>query len=179
MDSFWRQTVVDGKAGVLNYFAVGDSAVRSNPKYGRGCTWSTVSAHHVSDLLAQSLSAHERIIRYEQILEGEFREDWRTMRSMDQSSETAFEVATSRRRKTASATLTTRFQEVFNTALVLEPALFRSVWRGYHGMAGMKDWMKDPCNWWYLARSWAGGHGNQQVVSTARQRPSHVELSGG
>ena len=43
MDSFWRRTVVDGQPQVLGLYHVGDSCVRSNPKFGRGCTWSAVA----------------------------------------------------------------------------------------------------------------------------------------
>jgi hypothetical protein len=52
MDSYWRKTVLAERPGVVGYFCVGDSAVRSNPRFGRGCTWATLAAHALADLLA-------------------------------------------------------------------------------------------------------------------------------
>jgi 2-polyprenyl-6-methoxyphenol hydroxylase-like FAD-dependent oxidoreductase len=37
--SRWRDMVVDGKAAAYGYFALGDTLVRTNPLYGRGCSF--------------------------------------------------------------------------------------------------------------------------------------------
>ncbi len=50
----WRHFVVDDKPLVLNYFAVGDAAVRTNPLYGRGCSTSILHAHILAEVLTGS-----------------------------------------------------------------------------------------------------------------------------
>ena len=35
----------------MNFFAVGDSAIRTNPLYGRGCSTGTLHAHILADVL--------------------------------------------------------------------------------------------------------------------------------
>ena len=153
MDSFWRRTVLDDEPQVLHFFCVGDSCVRSNPKYGRGCTWSAIAAHDLADLLASDLTPTQRIRRYEAALEAEFRDDWRTMRQLDRASEAAFDVATSRRRATLAERFSQAFERLLNAAIVTEPEVFREVWTGYHGFAEMKDWMRRPGVWPRLARA--------------------------
>ncbi|MBV9331483.1 MAG: FAD-dependent oxidoreductase [Alphaproteobacteria bacterium] len=45
LKSVWRSYLKDGKPQVLNFFAIGDAAVRTNPLYGRGCSAGVVHAH--------------------------------------------------------------------------------------------------------------------------------------
>ena len=52
LDSHWRYFMAKGTASVRNFFAVGDSHLRSNPNYGRGCTIAFIMA----DALAQTIS---------------------------------------------------------------------------------------------------------------------------
>src|SRR2546426_1627025 len=85
MDCYWRSMVVDGEAQVGGFFLLGDTAVRSNPKFGRGCTWATVAAHRLADVLLDTQDPPERVLRYQRALESEFRADWRTMLAHDRS----------------------------------------------------------------------------------------------
>lgn len=45
LKSVWRQYLRQGEPQALNYFAIGDAAVRTNPLYGRGCSTGVVHAH--------------------------------------------------------------------------------------------------------------------------------------
>lgn len=63
----WRYYVQDDKPLVHNFFAVGDSSVRTNPLYGRGCSTGVLHASILADVLADSsvpvtraLNFHER-----------------------------------------------------------------------------------------------------------------------
>ena len=179
MDSYWRTTVVDGVPGVLNYFCVGDSCVRSNPKYGRGCTWSSLAAHQLGDLLAAPLTPAERICQYESTLSGAFREDWLTMRSIDRSTERAFEVATGRRTPTVAERITQRVQQFVNEAIVIEPALFRDLWRGYNGLQNMSKWTQNPLNWVRLIRAWCRRGAHRELLQSQRGRISHHDMASG
>lgn len=178
MDSFWRRTVVDGEPQVLGLYFVGDSCVRSNPKFGRGCTWSAVAAHLLADVLAGDLTEEERIKRYENGLEAEFLRDWQTMRRIDRATEAAFEVASGRRRATVAKRLSMRFSELVNEATASEPAFFRELWTGYHGLQGMSEWTRKLCVWPRLARAWLrSGHYEQQGILKPG-RPDRSELAG-
>ena len=178
MDSFWRLTVIDDEPQVLGLYYVGDSCVRSNPKFGRGCTWSSVAAHLLADLLAGDLTEEERIKRYESGLEAEFRRDWQTMRQIDRATEAAFEVASGRRRATVAERLSMGFSALVNEATASDPEFFRELWTSYHGLQGMSQWMRKLRVWPRLARAWASAGRYRQQGVLKRGRPGRTELAG-
>ena len=49
---------------VQNFFAVGDSAIRTNPLYGRGCSTGTLHAHILAETLDASSDPIERAVRF-------------------------------------------------------------------------------------------------------------------
>jgi hypothetical protein len=177
MDSYWQHSVIGDRPQVLGYFCVGDSAVRSNPKFGRGCTWSTLAAHQLADLLAAELTPAARILAYEQYLDAAFRKDWQTMRRIDQSTEAAFESATGRRPARSAQRLQQRLDRWLGAALVTEPGLFREVWAGYHGLQGMTAWMRRPSSWMALLRSRLEARRHQSLIAGQRARPNRAALA--
>jgi 2-polyprenyl-6-methoxyphenol hydroxylase-like FAD-dependent oxidoreductase len=60
LKSVWRQYLKDGETQVLNFFAVGDAAVRTNPLYGRGCSAGVVHAHILREALDSTDDLRER-----------------------------------------------------------------------------------------------------------------------
>jgi 2-polyprenyl-6-methoxyphenol hydroxylase-like FAD-dependent oxidoreductase len=60
LQNVWRHYLKDGEPQVLNFFAIGDAGVRTNPLYGRGCSVGFVSAHVLRAALDSSRSAVER-----------------------------------------------------------------------------------------------------------------------
>jgi len=178
MDSFWRRSVIDGVPGVLDFYCVGDSCVRSNPKFGRGCTWSALAAHELADLLAADLTPEQRIGAYERFLENEFRADWKTMRQLDRATEAGFEIATGRRRATPGERVAQRFNGWLNEALVTEPDLFREVWAGYHGLQGMSEWMRRPSSWLGIVRARLHRPRYRDLLAVQQARPDRALLAG-
>jgi hypothetical protein len=178
MDSYWRKTVLAERPGVVGYFCVGDSAVRSNPRFGRGCTWATLAAHALADLLAADLSAQARIEAYENWLEREFRADWNTMRAIDRATEAGFEIATGRRAASPVERMRHTLDGWVNAALVTEPELFREVWAGYHGLQPMNTWTRRPRCWRALARSRLRKTAERAIAESATARPSRAALAG-
>ena len=153
------------------------SCIRSNPKFGRGCTWTSLAAHHLADLLAADMAPEERLRCYELWLEQQFRADWETMRRIDRATETAFEVASGRRRKTIGDRLSGWFDDLVKRAVLSEPEVFREVWSGYHGFTGMSDWLRRPQVWWRLARA-AVSRRDRPLQSSLRARPTREQLAG-
>lgn len=60
----WRDYVHDQGPRLLNFFAVGDSAIRTNPLYGRGCSTGTLHAHILADVLADTSDPWLRAQRF-------------------------------------------------------------------------------------------------------------------
>jgi 2-polyprenyl-6-methoxyphenol hydroxylase-like FAD-dependent oxidoreductase len=179
MDSFWRSVVVGGEPRVLGLHFVGDTAVRSNPKYGRGCTWSLLGAERLAESLVSEPTPRGRALRYAAALEAQLRAEWRTMLAMDAAARERFEVAIGRR----PATLAHRAREAFATlvdeAQVADGDFFRAIWTGYHGLAGMSDWMRSPAAWLRLGRHALARRARAPLLADRRVRPTRAEILAG
>jgi 2-polyprenyl-6-methoxyphenol hydroxylase-like FAD-dependent oxidoreductase len=66
LHNVWRHYAKDGEPQVLNFFPLGDAAVRTNPLYGRGCSSGVVEAHILRDVLDATTDPVERARSYEQ-----------------------------------------------------------------------------------------------------------------
>jgi 2-polyprenyl-6-methoxyphenol hydroxylase-like FAD-dependent oxidoreductase len=81
----WRHFVKDGTPVALNYFAVGDAAVRTNPLYGRGCSIGILHAHLLVDVIEAVEDPVERAIAFDKSTEEELRPIFKTSLSEDKN----------------------------------------------------------------------------------------------
>ncbi len=176
MDTFWRSTLQDGLPSALDFFLVGDAAVRTNPRYGRGCTWSFVSAALLAETLSATRDPRERAIRYDRVLERELRADWRTMLAMDRASRARFEVATGRRSARFADVTREQVTRLLDEAQLADANFFRGIWTGYHGFTGMTAWMRDPSAWLGLGRHALLRRRQRRALAERAQRPSRAEI---
>jgi 2-polyprenyl-6-methoxyphenol hydroxylase-like FAD-dependent oxidoreductase len=79
----WRHYLKDGVPHVLNFFALGDAAVRTNPLYGRGCSSGVVEAHILREALDATSDPLERARRYERDIEKAIRPYFDSMVKLD------------------------------------------------------------------------------------------------
>ena len=87
LDSSWRSYLdKDGKPTVVDFFAIGDAAVRSNPMYGRGCSAGFVQAVLLGDVLTDVVNPVERAAAFEARVEDMLRPYFDDMRSQDRQS---------------------------------------------------------------------------------------------
>ncbi len=69
----WHNFVNEGKPAALNYFAVGDAALRTNPLYGRGCSTGIIHAHLLTRLIEDVSDPLERALAFAEMTEEELR----------------------------------------------------------------------------------------------------------
>ena len=70
----WRDYIPsDAAPKLLNYFAVGDAAARTNPLYGRGCSTGTLHAHLLSEVLSSESDPWQRALDFRAKTEEEIR----------------------------------------------------------------------------------------------------------
>lgn len=70
----WRDYIPQENAPkLLNYFAVGDAAARTNPLYGRGCSTGTLHAHLLSEVLSVEADPWQRALAFKAKTEEEIR----------------------------------------------------------------------------------------------------------
>ncbi len=65
LKSVWRSYLKDGEPQILNFVAIGDAAVRTNPLYGRGCSAGVVHAHILRAALDATRDPKERAKKIE------------------------------------------------------------------------------------------------------------------
>ena len=73
INAVWRNFAKNDRPAALNYFAVGDAAVRTNPLYGRGCSTGIIHAHLLAKAVAENNSPIERALMFERLTEKELR----------------------------------------------------------------------------------------------------------
>ncbi len=148
LDSFWRTTVVDGQAQVHGLFFIGDTAVRTNPKYGRGCTWGFTQAHLLADILEHSTDPEQRIVSYEAELGRAFRANWTTTLTMDRDRYKQYRAKLFGQPLTLRDRVSAALDEiVIQRGMRADAHLHRAIMTGYHGLAGLADWVKNPSVW--------------------------------
>lgn len=81
--AIWHHYVIDGKPAALNYFAVGDAAVRTNPLYGRGCSTGIIHAHLLARLVKEIEDPVERALTFDRWTEEELRPIFKASLSED------------------------------------------------------------------------------------------------
>ena len=178
LESRWRDYAPDGRPAVLRLFPVGDSVVRTNPLYGRGCSFAAVSAHQLRDALAASTDPAERMTRYRAALERELRPYDKVMRQADRSAIRRARAALlpdatpSVRAKLASSFL----NDGVAIAMREDVELLRAFLRGFHMLESPDAWLKHPANLARIARVWARGKARNADLYPPKAGPGRDEM---
>ncbi|WP_293906280.1 FAD-dependent oxidoreductase [Phenylobacterium sp.] len=159
LESRWRDYAPGGHAAVLRLFAVGDGVVRTNPLYGRGCSFAAVSAHLLRDALNASADPAQRLVTYRAALERELRPYYDVMKDLDRGAIRRARAALLPRAKpSARAKLMRSFMEDGVVIAMREDVdLLRAFLRGFHMLEHPQAWLKRPANLARIARVWARG----------------------
>jgi len=81
----WRHYVQDGRPLALNFFAVGDAVIRTNPLYGRGCSLGALHAHMLADILESTADPVQRALEFDKRTEEELRPIYKASLNEDKS----------------------------------------------------------------------------------------------
>ena len=85
LESRWREMAPHGEPVALGCFCVGDSLVRSNPLFGRGCSFAAIEAHLLRDVLQQTSEPAARARLYSQRVAAALRPYYKDMLSQDRA----------------------------------------------------------------------------------------------
>ncbi len=157
--SRWRHMVKDDQPKVLNYFPVGDCVIRTNPLYGRGCSFAAISAHLLSDALTASDDPAVRARLYHEGVTRELRPFYDSMVSQDQT-------AIRRARNTLDPDYKPRFKTRLIKSFIEDGVviatranvdLMRRAMGAFHMMESPNAWLKEPANFARILMYWARG----------------------
>jgi 2-polyprenyl-6-methoxyphenol hydroxylase-like FAD-dependent oxidoreductase len=157
--SRWRSLVKDGRASVRGYFAIGDALVRTNPLYGRGCSFAAASAWALRDALAGAGDPREALPAYEAALRRELRPYFDTMRQQDRSAmRRARRLLQPPRPETLRGRMIRSFvDDGVTIALRRDTGLLRAALRGFHMLEHPNAWLMRPANLARVLLVWLRG----------------------
>lgn len=146
LHNVWRHFVKAGAPVVLNYFAVGDSAIRTNPLYGRGCSSAVLHAHILGDVMSATEDARERAIAFDKRTRKEIRPFWDALMKQDLG---AIRRAKNEQDPSYKPRLKARLIKSFADDAV-GPAtrsnlgVLRAIMKGFHMLAMPTAWLTQP-----------------------------------
>ncbi|MFN3514635.1 MAG: FAD-binding protein [Phenylobacterium sp.] len=174
----WRSFVRDETPAVLGYFAVGDNLIRTNPLYGRGCSFAAVEAYLLRDALVASDDPGERLLAYEAAVERELRPFYLAMRDQDRSAIRRARMAlTPGARPSLKGRLMKSFlEDGVNIAVRSDPDLLREALRGFHMLEHPTAWLKRPDNLAKVLYYWARGRRRNAAAYPPKPGPERTAL---
>lgn len=152
----WRHFVNDGIPVALNFFAVGDSAVRTNPLYGRGCSTGTIHAHLLASTLNDLTDPVQRALRFDEATENELRPIFAASLSEDKQGIKRAVAALKGRNVEDTGSLKkwlkAAFGDAINSAASEQLHVLRGAMRTFNLMEKPGDFLKDSKILWTILR---------------------------
>jgi 2-polyprenyl-6-methoxyphenol hydroxylase-like FAD-dependent oxidoreductase len=174
----WRRFASPDTPFVLGYFPVGDNLVRTNPLYGRGCSFAAVEAYLLRDVLVSSDDEAVRIVEYQQAVERELWPFYAAMRDQDRSAiRRARQALTPGHRPSLKSKLVKSFlEDGVNIAVRSDPDLLREALRGFHMLEHPSAWLKRPDNLVKVLGYWARGRRRNAEAYPPKPGPERTAL---
>lgn len=177
----WRDMATEGKPAVRGYFAIGDNLIRTNPLYGRGCSFAAVAAYSLRDVLNGAADPVQRALAYHEAVHRELRPFYDLMQKQDR---TAIRVAraalTPDYKPSFKARLAKSFAEdAITIAVRSDVALMREAMRGFHMLEHPEAWLKKPGNMAKVLLTWARGRKANAAVYPPKPGPEREEMMAG
>lgn len=178
LESRWRELTPANKPAVLGFFPVGDSVVRTNPLYGRGCSFAAVSAYLLADALGSTAHPAARLTVYRDGLERELRPYYDVMRKADQG---AIRRARAALLPAAKPSLRGKVMRSFledGVAIAIreDVDLLRAFLRGFHMLEHPQAWLTRPANLAKIMKVWARGKARNADLYPSRIGPERSEM---
>ena len=176
--SRWRDLVIEGKPATHGYFALGDTLIRTNPLYGRGCSFAAVGAQLLRRTLDETAHPARRAILLHQRLEAELRPFYLTQRRQDRSAiKRARETLTPGFKPKLKARLMQSFiDDGIRIAVRSDVRLLREAMRGFHMLEHPDKWLGKPNNLATVLYYWARGRKLNAAAYPPSAGPERQEM---
>lgn len=159
LHSRWRDLVKDGQPVVLGFFPLGDSLIRTNPLYGRGCSFAAAGAYLLRDALRANPDPAQRMLAFDAAVKRDLRPFYDNMLEQDRAA-----IRRSRQALTPGYTPSLRsrvlksfLEDGVGVAVRSDPDLLRAAMRGFHMLEHPSAWLRRPANLAKVMGYWAKG----------------------
>jgi flavin-dependent dehydrogenase len=175
----WRAYVAkDGTPAALSFFAVGDSLVRSNPLYGRGCSQAFIAGHALADALAESHDPIERARAYDRAIRRELKPFWDAMVRQDKAAIRRAENEQNPDYKpSAKARWIKSFvEDAINPATRGDMKVLRAVMRPFQMLEAPSVWLRNPFVVGRVLRMWMKPKSSKAHLYVPKLGPDRGEM---
>ncbi len=157
LTSRWRRFVNPDQRALHGYFAVGDALIRSNPLYGRGCSFAAVESELLGQVLDETDEPAERARLYDSRVREALRPFYEDMREQDRA---AIRRAEQARDPAYRSPLRARLLKSFvdngvGPAVRGDVRLLRAAVREFNMVDPPRAWVRKPENLVKLVGRWA------------------------
>ena len=177
--SRWRAFVAEDQPAILGFFAVGDSLVRTNPLYGRGCSFAAVEADILrlgAGATADQAAARARL--YDVRVREELTPYFNSMRDQDRGAiRRARNILTpGYEPKLRAKVMQSLFDDGVRIAMRSEIDLLRAALRDFHMLEPPGRWLRKPSNAAKVIKWWARGKRRNADLYPPPVGPQRSEL---
>jgi 2-polyprenyl-6-methoxyphenol hydroxylase-like FAD-dependent oxidoreductase len=153
LKSVWRQY----SPHVLNFFAIGDAAVRTNPLYGRGCSAGVVHAHLLRDVIDATSDSLTRAQRFETETRKTLRPFYDSMVRQDKQAirRAQHERDPNYKPDFRARTIKSLVEDAIGPATRGDIEILRALSRAFHMIDDPNAWLKKPSTVAGVLRFWA------------------------
>jgi 2-polyprenyl-6-methoxyphenol hydroxylase-like FAD-dependent oxidoreductase len=178
LKSCWREMAPKGGPVALNLFCVGDSVVRTNPLYGRGCSFAAIEAHGLRDVLAETADPAERARLYSARVRADLRAFYEDMRDQDRAAaRRALHGLDPAYRAPWRARLARRFfEDGVAIALRQDVDMLRAAMRAFHMLEPPRAWLGRPANLAKALIAWGRGRRANAHLHAEKAGPGRAEM---
>lgn len=174
----WREYAKDRKPQALNFFAVGDAAIRTNPLYGRGCSLSVMHAHILSDVLDRTGDPRERAILFEQETRREIRPYWEAIVKQDQGAirRAQNEQKPGYRPRLKSRLIKSFAEDAIGPATRSHLDVYRAIMKTFHMLEAPTVWLRNPVVMAKVLWTWTKPKTTKASLYPPRLGPARDEM---
>ncbi len=178
LKSQWRHLVENGNPLVGNYYPMGDNLIRSNPLYGRGCSFAAIQAQALAEALSLHDNPTKQALHYYQTSTNEIRPFYDAMRKQDQATirRAAHELDPNYRPGLKARIMKSFVNDAVEIAIRSDLAIFRQAMQGFHMLEHPTAWLKKPRNMLKVLSLWAKGKKRNQAYYLPKLGPTRNEM---
>jgi 2-polyprenyl-6-methoxyphenol hydroxylase-like FAD-dependent oxidoreductase len=178
LNSVWRSWIVNERPLVLDFFAIGDATIRTNPLYGRGCATGILHAHILADVLRRAAGPLARAKFFAERTHEEIRPHYDVMVRQDEAWKLRAEKARdpSRRLKLRARIMRSFAEDGLMPAARGDIHVARRLARPFHMVGAPNEWLREPQTVVRIMRAWATPRGLKSHLYPGRLGPGRREL---
>lgn len=178
LKSRWRSPVVDGEPLALGVMLIGDGLVRSNPLYGRGCTFAAIEAEALLRAFEASSDPRTRAVLYDRFVDQALRPFHEDMRQQDRAAIRRAEQGRAGQQPKDLRTRIMRSLIVDGAGAAVRDDLptLRAALRGFHMLEPPRAWLSEPRTIGVVLATWARGKKRNAHLYPQKLGPERTEM---